>query len=278
MLSSSRVSAIQSRFINAQPLSLKTACVEVLGTQRKTDVLRVLRTCNILDYSAGGSRHEILGPGFRYFTYDLDRREAKQQLIPTLNLGPDWANRAGTEIYITPMNALCLKRDVLDPRVMQLLDPPSRATRNGLAADELVSEVGGDLGALEELLSETSAEDLLDADEDTTTGWRAQALSAMANGAEVPAHVRAGAYLENDRVRALLNETAVKVGIDLSNTQAGIEHVTNWCSFTMRQELENVFESDADWNRYLAGVQEMTAEAWLGYSPEFAIGRSAVRA
>jgi hypothetical protein len=160
---------------------------------------------------------------------------------------------------------------------MQLLDPPSQAFRNGMAADELVDSVNGDIGALEEMLSEQPIEDLLnggDADENT---WRAQALDCLANGSEVPSYVRAGAYLENSRVMALLNETAERMRIDLDNAEAGLAHVTNWCSFQMREQLEMVFPSTGELKRYLASVQEMTAGSWLGYSPESAIGRTAAR-
>lgn len=263
--SQKQVQSAITRFINRQPLSMKTACVEVLGTNRKTDVLRVLRTQWLLGYIKGGGCHEILPAGEFYFTHDADRRQAGKQLITSAPLGDNWADNGGSEIYITPINTFRLKKEFFDQRIMQMIDPLRPAIRNGLAASQAMA--GVDLDQLE-----VSAAAALD--EPTSGGlqYENEAMeklsSCMAQGEDVPPSLRAAAYLHMPRTMALLNETAERAGIDLSDRVEASEHVGRWCSYPMNELLLDVFPNAKAWNTYLAKVSQVTAEAWLGYAPE----------
>lgn len=263
--SQKQVQAAISRFINRQPLSLKTACVEVLGTNRKTDVLRVLRTQHLLGYINGGGCHEILPAGEFYFTHDADRRAAGKQLVVGAPLGDNWADSAGTEIYITPINTFRLKKEFFDQRIMQMIDPLPPAVRNGLAASQAMA--GVDLDQLE--VSAAAAFDEPAASGLGLDNEPMQQLSAlMARGESIPASLRAAAYLHLPRTMALLNETAERAGVDLSDRKVASEHVGRWCSYPMNELLLDVFPNAKAWNTYLAKVATVTAEAWLGYAPE----------
>ena len=64
--------------------SLKTASTEVIGTNRKHDVMRVLRSLLLIDYNSRGNEHIILELGHRYFVSDESRRKADMNLFPYL--------------------------------------------------------------------------------------------------------------------------------------------------------------------------------------------------
>jgi len=256
------------RWINRQPLSMKTTCVEVLGTLNKTDVMRVLRTQDLLAYTAAGGRHEILPAGQLYFTYDAERRAQDKQLIPDVNLGDGWKEKAGVEIYITPINALRLKKDLFDERLMHLIDPPKPVVRKGLRTrqelkmmpdlDEIAGLFGGDEGL-----------DIEDQPMDPfRKKWVDLLLNSIAKGEKPGDDVRAGNWLTTIKIKALLNETAERADVELSNLEEARVHIEKFCSFPMMQLLDEVFSTDDALAAYVQSVQETTAETFLGYTPE----------
>ena len=260
--------ALVRRWINRQPLSMKTTCVEVLGTQNKTDVMRVLRTQDMLTYVNSGGRHEILLAGQFYFTYDAERREQGKQLVPDINLGDDWQSKAGSEIYITPINALRLKKDLFDERLMHLIDPPKLAVRKGLRARQEMKQ----LPDLDEMLAMETYDEELISDDAPSDPFRNKCVSllldALAKGEKPADAVRAGAWLTSTKIKALLNETAERADVELTNLSEGRTHIEKFCSYPMQQLLDQVLTSDAELKVYLQSVIDTPAEVFLGYTPE----------
>jgi hypothetical protein len=260
--------ALIRRWINRQPLSMKTTCVEVLGTQNKTDVMRVLRTQDMLSYASGGGRHEILPAGQLYFTYDAERRAQDKQLVPDVNLGSAWKEKAGSEIYITPINALRLKKDLFDERLMHLIDPPKLVVRKGLRTRQELNQ----LPDLDEMLAMVGMDDDVAIEDQPTNPFRQQwidlLLDALAKGEKPGDDVRAGVWLTSIKTMALLNETAERADVELSNLAEARIHIEKFCSFPMMQMLEVVFTTEASLAVYVQQVMATTAEVFLGYTPE----------
>lgn len=255
--------ALFGRFMRRQPVSLKTACVEVLGTQNKTNVMRVLRTQDLIGYVNGGGRHEILERGNFYFTYDAERRAEGKQLVPGLHLPDDWAQRAGSEIYISPMNTLKLMRELFDVRMMGLIEPPKLIMRQGMKRQQQLALIEH-LDEIDEEFNEVDGTP----ENPFRQMWLARLNDAIASGIDATPDIKAGLWLTRPHNMALLNETAERAGIDLTDTAAGRIHVEKFCSFPMKEILGHVFTSEEALSGYLASVAAMTAEVFLGYCPE----------
>ena len=253
-------------YLSKAHYSVKTASTEIIGTNKKPDVMRVLRTQGLLEYSGAGTEHEILDPGHRYFVTDGDRRNGNSQLVPHAKLPGCWNEKPGTEIYISGRNALELKRDHFDSRIMSIIDPPRQSRRNGLRMDELLAK----LDSLDELPT-TADEDVPLAEQlPEQNAWLELAQQMAASGNEAGA--RALQYLTHRRTMAMVNELGQRAGINLSG--AGREaHLYRFCSFRMRWLMDNelVFLNDDQLEEYLDQVAVTTAEVFLGYSPETAM-------
>lgn len=251
-------------FLSKAHYSVKTASTEIIGTNKKPDVMRVLRTQGLLDYSGAGTEHEILEPGHRYFVTDTDRRNsANSQLVPHAKLPGIWNEKPGTEIFISGRNALELKRDHFDKRIMDIIDPPRASRRNGLRMDELLAK----LDSLDELPITTDEDVPLSEQLPENNRWLDMAQQMATSGNEAGA--RALQYLSLPRTMAMVNELGKRAGINLSGTGRE-QHLYRFCSFRMRWLMDSglVFPSEELLQQYLDQVAEMTAELFLGYSPE----------
>lgn len=253
-------------FLSKAHYSVKTASTEIIGTNKKPDVMRVLRTQGLLEYSGAGTEHVILDAGHRYFVTDTDRRMGNSQLVPHAKLPGVWSEKPGTEIYISGRNALELKRDHFDKRIMDVIDPPRLSRRNGLRMDELLAK----LDNLDELPVSSDedvpmAEQITDADP-----WFELAQEMAAGGNEAGA--RALQYLTHRRTMAMVNELGQRAGINLHGNGRE-DHLYRFCSFRMRWLMDNglVFATDDQLQSYLDQVAETTVEVYLGYSPETAM-------
>ena len=251
-------------YLSKAHYSVKTASTEIIGTNKKPDVMRVLRTQGLLEYSGAGTEHEILESGHRYFVTDTDRRNSSNsQLVPHAKLPGIWNEKPGTEIYISGRNALELKRDHFDKRIMDIIDPPRASRRNGLRMDELLAK----LDSLDELPVSTDEEVPLSEQLPENSRWLDMAQSMAIDGNEAGA--RALQYLSSSRTMAMINELGQRAGVNLGG--AGREkHLYRFCSYRMRYLLDSglVFPSDELKQQYLDQVAEVTAEVFLGYSPE----------
>jgi hypothetical protein len=251
-------------YLSKAHYGVKTASTEIIGTNKKPDVMRVLRTQGLLEYSGAGTEHEILEPGHRYFVTDNDRRNSSTaQLVPHAKLPGIWNEKPGTEIYISGRNALELKRDHFDKRIMDIIDPPRASRRNGLRMDELLAK----LDSLDELPVSTDEEVPLSEQLPERNAWLEMVQGMAASGNEAGA--RALQYLSSSRTMAMINELGQRAGVNLGG--AGREqHLYRFCSYRMRYLLDCglVFPSDELKQQYLDQVAEVTAEVFLGYSPE----------
>jgi len=252
-------------FIAKSHYSIKTATTDIIGTNKKADVLRVLRTQRLLDYNGAGTAHEIQPAGHRYFVSDGDRRLSNQQLVPHAKLPNIWQEKPGTEVYISGRAALELKRDHFDSRLMALIEPPRQSRRRGLQVEELLAKVDNldDLPLADG--EDVPVQEYLDNDP-----WMQHAIRMMERGNEQGG--RALAYLVQPRTMALLNETGQRAGVNL-NRDGREEHLLTFCSYRMRWLMgeDMVFASKAMQAEYLDMVAAMTAEKFLGFSPEAAL-------
>jgi hypothetical protein len=250
-------------FLSKAHYSVKTASTEIIGTNKKPDVMRVLRTQGLLEYSGAGTEHEILEPGHRYFVTDGDRRNSNGQLVPHAKLPGIWNEKPGTEIFISGRNALELKRDHFDKRIMDIIDPPRASRRNGLRMDELLAK----LDSLDELPVTTDEDVPLSEQLPESNRWLDMAQEMAIEGNEAGA--RALQYLSNSRTMAMVNELGKRAGINLGGPGRE-QHLYRFCSFRMRWLMDSgmVFPNEQLLQQYLDQVAEMTAELFLGYSPE----------
>jgi hypothetical protein len=250
-------------FLSKAHYSVKTASTEIIGTNKKPDVMRVLRTQGLLEYSGAGTEHEILEPGHRYFVTDGDRRNSNSQLVPHAKLPGIWNEKPGTEIFISGRNALELKRDHFDKRIMDIIDPPRASRRNGLRMDELLAK----LDSLDELPVTTDEDVPLPEQLPESNRWLDMAQEMAIDGNEAGA--RALQYLSNSRTMAMVNELGKRAGINLGGPGRE-QHLYRFCSFRMRWLMDSglVFPNEQLLQQYLDQVAEMTAELFLGYSPE----------
>ena len=260
------LSRLGDKFTRRADISLKTACTEYIGTNRKPDVLRILRTQNLLDYASNGLSHEILDLGHEYFTSDNDRRERGDRLVQSIKLPEVWNVKPGTEIFISGLNALRLKRDYFDSRMMALIDPPKRSRLKGLRIEQILATL--DLDAI----SEADDEDIpvVEQVKDESDPWLNVAMSMAQMGNERAA--RALTYLTRKRTMAMLNETGSRVGVNLEAGQGRQEHFYRFLSHQMRalHDEQAIFISVELFDQYLDQVAATTVEAFLGFSPELA--------
>jgi hypothetical protein len=229
--------------------------------------MRVLRTQGLLEYSGAGTEHEILEPGYQYFTSDTDRRQtANGQLMAVAKLPAIWGEKPGTEVYITGRNALELKRDHFDKRIMDIIDPPRASRRNGLRMDELLAK----LDSLDELPTSTDEDVPMAEQLPEQNAWFEMAQEMAISGNEAGA--RALQYLTHSRTMAMINELGQRAGINL-NGNGREAHLYRFCSFRMRWLMDSglVFPKEQLLQQYLDQVAEMTVEVFLGYSPEMAM-------
>jgi len=246
--------------------SVKTATTEIIGTNKKADVLRILRTQRLLDYNGAGTAHEIQPAGCRYFVTDSERRQSNQQLVPHANLPAIWKEKPGSEVYISGRAALELKRDHFDSRLMTLIEPPRLSRRRGMQVEELLSKIEN----LDEL-PVTDEEDLpIQEQLFCDSFWMKKAMRMMERGNEQGG--RALAYLVQPRTMAILNETAQRAGVSFRREERH-DHLHLFCSYRMRWLLEEgmIFADKAMKEEYLEVVADMTAEKFLGFSPEAAL-------
>ena len=251
------------KYLSKAFYSVKTTCTEIIGTNKKPDVMRVLRTQGLLEYSGAGTEHEILDAGHRYFVSDTDRRTSNNQLVPHAKLPGIWSEKPGTEIYISGRNALELKRDYFDKRIMDVIDPPRMSRRNGLRMDELLSK----LDTLEDLPVATDEEVPIAEQVNCDNPWFEIAQKMQASGN--CAGARALQYLTHNRTMALINELGQRAGVNLQG-KGREEHLYRFCSFRMRWLIDGgmVFINDEQKDAYLEQVADTTVERYLGYSPE----------
>lgn len=253
-------------FLSKAHYSVKTASTEIIGTNKKPDVMRVLRTQGLLEYSGAGTEHVILDAGHRYFVTDTDRRMGNSQLVPHAKLPGIWNEKPGTEIYISGRNALELKRDHFDKRIMDVIDPPRLSRRNGLRMDELLAK----LDSLDELPVATDEEVPLAEQLNEADPWFELVQQMAAGGNEAGA--RALQYLTTRRTMAMVNELGQRAGINLHG-KGREDHLQRFCSFRMRWLMDSglIFATDDQLQGYLDQVAETTVEVYLGYSPETAM-------
>ena len=255
--------------------SLKTASTEVIGTNRKHDVMRVLRTLHLIDYNNRGNEHIILELGHRYFVSDERRRKADMNLFPYLIQGESWEDNFGSEIFMTGRNALQLKRDYFDDAIMMLIDPPKQSRRNGLRIDALLNNEDisdSELLDINEVADETSELDYEFVENKSLVGiqsndkWIEIASRMAASGNEAGA--RALAYLTRPRTMSLINELGKRVGINLKG-EGREDHLYRFCSFRMRDLLKSnsIFLLHEMQDAYLDSVAELTIEKFLGFNP-----------
>ena len=270
------IEKITLQHIERSTFSLKTASTDLIGTNKKPDVLRVLRCLGFIDYSPTGKEHIILGPGLRYLVSDKLRRKSDSNLFQYSYPVDSWDENFGSEIYITGRNALELKRDHFDNLIMMLLEPPKIARRNGLKVDALINtsintedDETIDIQNMNQEDEEFSF--LFDSNdnsykEEIKDKWVDIASRMAASGNESGA--RALVYLSRPRTMALINELGKRVGIDLKG-EARNNHLFRFCSFRMRELLKTnaIFLFQETQEDYLDAVAEMTTESYLGFNP-----------